>query len=56
MTIIGYTAYPQSRGEPAKDFRNDLTGGYLGGWFVSSMFLPSERPEWWLAPTMNKIQ
>ena len=29
-----------------KDFRDDLTGGYLGGGFLSSMFLPSERPEW----------
>ncbi len=49
-------AYPQDRGEPRNDFQNDLTGGYLGGGFVRSMFLPSERPEWYLAPTMNRIQ
>jgi hypothetical protein len=48
--------YPQERGEPRNDFKNDLTGGFLGGGFVASMFLPSERPEWFLAPTMNKIQ
>jgi len=48
--------YPQERGAPANDFKNDLTGGYLGGGFVRSMFLPSERLEWYLAPTMNKIQ
>ena len=49
-------AYPQTRGEPLNDFQNDLTGGFLGGGFVRSMFLPSERLEWYLAPTMNKIQ
>ncbi len=48
--------YPQDRGAPANDFQNDLTGGYLGGGFVRSMFLPSERLEWYLAPTMNRIQ
>lgn len=48
--------YPQDRGEPHNDFQNDLTGSYLGGGFVRSMFLPSERPEWYLAPTMNRIQ
>jgi hypothetical protein len=48
--------YPKSRGEPENDFANDLTGGFLGGGFVRSMFLPSERLEWFLAPTMNKIQ
>jgi len=48
--------YPQERGEPLNDFKNDLTGGYLGGGFVRSMFLASERPEWFLAPTMNRIQ
>ena len=48
--------YPQGRGEPGNDFQNDLTGGYLGGGFVKSMFLPSERLEWYLAPTMNRIQ
>lgn len=49
-------AYPEDRGEPANDFRNDLTGGYLGGGFVQSMFLPSDRLEWYLAPTMNRIR
>ena len=48
--------YPQDRGAPLNDFKNDLTGGYLGGGFVSSMFLPSERPEWYLASTMSRIQ
>ena len=48
--------YPQDRGAPPNDFQNDLTGSYLGGGFVRSMFLPSERLEWYLAPTMNRIQ
>ena len=49
-------AYPQDRGAPANDFQNDLTGSFLGGGFVRSMFLPSERLEWYLASTMNRIQ
>jgi hypothetical protein len=49
-------AYPQDRGAPHNDFKNDLTGGYLGGGFVRSMFLPSQTLEWYLAPTMNRIQ
>lgn len=49
-------AYPQDRGAPHNDFESDLTGSYLGGGFVQSMFLPSERLEWYLAPTMNRIQ
>jgi hypothetical protein len=48
--------YPQERGAPANDFRSDLTGGYLGGGFVRSMFLPSDRLEWFPAPTMSRIQ
>jgi len=48
--------YPEDRGDPRNDFKNDLRGGYLGGGFVRSMFLPSEGPEWFLAPTMDKIQ
>lgn len=48
--------YPQDRGEPRNDFASDLTGGYLGGGFVSSMFLPSETLEWFLAPVKNTIQ
>ncbi len=49
-------AYSQDRGAPPNDFQNDLTGGFLGGGFVQSMFLPSERLEWYLASTMNRIQ
>lgn len=49
-------AYPRENPAPPNDFKNDLTGGYLGGGFVRSMFLPSERLEWFLAPTMNRIQ
>lgn len=48
--------YPQDRGAPANDFKNDLTGGYLGGGFVQSMFLPTQRLEWFLAPTMKRIE
>ena len=48
--------YPRERSEPANDFRNDLTGSSLGGGFVKSMFLVSERMEWFLAATMNKIE
>ncbi|MCC6588067.1 MAG: right-handed parallel beta-helix repeat-containing protein [Bryobacterales bacterium] len=48
--------YPQDRGAPANDFQNDLTGGYLGGGFVQTMFVPSERLEWFLSPTIEKIQ
>src|SRR5688572_5445722 len=49
-------AYPPDRGAPANDFKNDLTGGYLGGGMIRTMWLPSERPEWYLAPTMNRMQ
>jgi len=49
-------SYPKDSGEPRNDFKNDLTGGYLGGGMVRSMFLPSERPEWFLAPTMDRIR
>ncbi|MDX1979991.1 MAG: right-handed parallel beta-helix repeat-containing protein [Bryobacteraceae bacterium] len=48
--------YPDDRGAPGNDFRHDLTGRYLGGGFVLSMFLPSQGLEWFLAPTMNQIQ
>ncbi len=48
--------YPQDRGAPPNDFRNDLTGGYLGGGLVRSMFLPSESLEWYLAPSMNRVR
>lgn len=49
-------SYPADRGEPKNDFANDLTGGYLGGGFVRSMFLTSERQEWFLAPFVPRIQ
>jgi hypothetical protein len=50
------STYPKDSGAPHNDFKNDLTGGYLGGGFVRSMFLISEKLEWFLAPTMNKIE
>jgi hypothetical protein len=48
--------YPREQPGPPNDFKNDLTGGYLGGGFVASMFLPSEGLEWFLAPGMNRIR
>jgi hypothetical protein len=48
--------YPPDRAEPHNDFKNDLKGGYLGGGFVKSMWLPSAGWEWYLAPTMNRIE
>jgi hypothetical protein len=47
--------YPQDRGEPHNDFRNDLTGAYFGGGFVLSLFLPSDRLEWYLASTVDHM-
>jgi len=45
--------YPQERGARRQnDFKNDLTGGYLGG-ASSLMFSRANGPEWFLAPTMN---
>jgi len=41
---------------PSNDFRNDLTGGYLAGGFVRSMFIPSDRLEWFLAATVPAIK
>jgi hypothetical protein len=50
-------AYPADAGEPHNDFQNDLTGALLGGGgLVRSMFLPSEKLEWYLAPTTNRVQ
>jgi hypothetical protein len=51
-------SYPRDRDTtgPRNDFKNDLTGGFLGGGFVASMFLVSANMEWYLAPTMNKIE
>ncbi|HTM51059.1 MAG TPA: right-handed parallel beta-helix repeat-containing protein [Bryobacteraceae bacterium] len=48
--------YPKDSGAPGNDFKGDLTGSYLGGGFVRSMFLASARPEWYLAPQVNRIQ
>jgi hypothetical protein len=33
-----------------------VTGGYLAGGFVRSMFVPSDRLEWFLAPTVPNIK
>src|SRR5262245_20096883 len=49
-------AYPPDRGAPGNDFKNDLTGGYLGGGFVQSLFLPGAAMEWFLAPSVNRIE
>jgi hypothetical protein len=49
-------AYPSGGTPPLNDFKNDLTGGFLGGGFIKSMFLASDAHEWFLAPTMNKIE
>jgi hypothetical protein len=51
----GHT-YPKEAAGGRNDFKNDLTGGFLGGGFVASMFLVSARMEWYLSPTMNKIE
>jgi len=49
--------YPSRRGDgPPSDFRSDLTGGYLAGGFVHSMFVPSDRLEWFLAATVPVIK
>ena len=48
--------YPEDRGAPGNDFKNDLKSGYLGGGMIRTMFLPSERLEWYLAPTMNRME
>jgi hypothetical protein len=48
--------YPQDRGAPGNDFKNDLTGGYLGGGFVRALFQPSEHMEWFLAGSVPRIQ
>jgi len=49
--------YPSTGGDgPPNDFQNDLTGGYLAGGFVRSMFVPSDRLEWFLATTVPAIK
>jgi hypothetical protein len=49
------STYPHDAGPPSNSFTNDLTGSFLGGGFVKSMFLVSDKLEWYLAPVMNKI-
>ncbi len=41
---------------PPNDFDHDITRGYLGAGFVRSMFVPSDRLEWFLSPTMDSIK
>jgi hypothetical protein len=48
--------YPEDHGAPGNDFKNDLRGGYLGGGMIRTMFLAGDRLEWFLAPTMNRMQ
>ena len=49
--------YPSTGGDgPPNDFQNDLTGGYLAGGFIRSMFVPSDRLEWFLATTVPAIK
>jgi hypothetical protein len=33
-----------------------LSGGYLAGGFVKSIFLPTDLLEWYLSPTVKKIE
>ena len=50
-------AYPPGSGDgPPNDFRNDLTGSYLAGGFVRSMFVPADRLEWFLAAIVPVIK
>jgi hypothetical protein len=54
--VRGHVYPSPSRDGPPNDFRNDLTDGYLAGGFVRSMFAPSDRLEWFLAPTVPAIK
>lgn len=56
LHVRGRTFPSSVPGAPPNDFRNNLTGGYLGGGFVQAMFVPSEHPEWFLAPEVPTIQ
>jgi len=50
-------SYPPEQGDSHNDYQNDLTGNLLGGGgMVRSMFLPSMGLEWFLAPTVNRVQ
>ncbi len=54
--VRGHTYPSRAVDGPPNDFRNDLTGGYLAGGFVRAMFVPSDRLEWFLAPTVPAIK
>jgi hypothetical protein len=54
--VRGNTYPTRSSQGPPSDFRKDLTGGYLAGGFVRSMFVPSDRLEWFLAPMVPAIK
>lgn len=50
-------SYPDGKSDgPPNDFRNDLIGGYLAGGFIRSMFVPSDRLEWFLAATVPSVK
>ncbi len=54
--VRGNVYSSSSKQGPPNSFRNDLTSGYLAGGFVRSMFVPSDRLEWFLAPTVPNIK
>ncbi len=54
--VRGHVYPAPAREGPPNDFRGDLTGGYLAGGFVRSLFVPSERREWFLAATVPAIK
>lgn len=56
LRVRGRTFPSSPDGGPPNDFRNNLTGGYLGGGFVRGLFVPSEQMEWFLAPEVPVIQ
>ncbi|MCU0915694.1 MAG: hypothetical protein MUC88_14185, partial [Planctomycetes bacterium] len=54
--VRGNTYPAASQEGPPNSHRNDLTSGYLAGGFVRSMFMPSDRLEWFLAATVPTIK
>ena len=54
--VPGNTYPSADRDGPPNDFRNDLTGGYWPGGLVRAMFVPSDRLEWFLTPTVPVIK
>jgi hypothetical protein len=51
------SSYSSGSGDgPPNDFSHNLTGSYLGGGFVRSMFIPSDRLEWFLATNVPVIK